>query len=158
MVAVGSLLAVGSYLLVVRHLGGAGAESADGMADVRRTAVALSGVLLGTYLAAASVRGLGGPLLNHFYLAAQLLLTPGIVARLAGQPLPADILFTGRLFLPTNVGQMLYVVLPPYVIFIPAHQLWLRYVLSGPERIAWTDEHLPSLYRDTLLDPSRFDR
>lgn len=157
-VVVGALLGIVSYVYLAGLLGGSRAISVDGMAAVRRTAIALSGVVVGAYLSVAFVRGIGGPLLNLLYLLGHLTLTPLVAVRLAGQSMPADLFLPGRLLTGGNLLELLLVGVLPLSTYVLVQALWFRHRCSADERIEWADEQLPSRYHDTLLDPSRFDR
>lgn len=157
-VVVGALLGFVSYVYLAGFLGGAGAVAATGAAAARRTAIALSGLLVGAYLARASLNGIGGPLLNLGYLLVHLVATPVVAAWMAGRALPSDLVFAGVLLAPGTLLDVLLVLVLPVSAYALGQALWFRHRCSAHERIAWADDHLPAGYRGTPFDPSRFDR
>lgn len=157
-VVVGGLLGLVSYVYLAGFLGGPDAVTAEGAAAARRTAVALSGVLVGTYLAVGFVRGLGGPLLNLGYLLLHLLFTPSVAVSLTGGSMPGDLVLAGPLLAVGTLVDVLVAVLVPLSTYVLAQALWFRHGRSPEERVAWVADHLPAAYRGTVLDPSRFDR
>lgn len=157
-VVVGGILAVSSYVQVVILLGGPPALSSQETVLARQLALTASGFLLAVYLATAFIQGYGGPLLNLLYLLSHFLLTPGVGVLLAEGPVPDPLVFSAPLFTPIFVGEALLMALVPLTTYIAGHTVWFRVACSPAQRVAWADEHLPSLYRDTLVDPARFDR
>lgn len=132
--------------------------SAEGGAAARRAGVAASGVILCGYLAAAFVRGYGGPMVNLAWLIAHIVLAPGIAIRLMGEPVPDSLVVSDVPFTPTFVAEALLMGVAPLVTYIGGDTLWFRLACTPAERVEWADEYLPSLFRDPLLDPARFDR
>lgn len=156
--ALGAVVAVGTYVLVVSTLGGHAAIGTDAAHATRRLGIAASGTVLGAYLASAFVRGLGGPLLNLVFLMAHVVLTPVAAIRLTGGALPETLLVSAPLYTPTFVAQTVTAVVLPLATYTAGHTLWFRYRYSPAERAEWTEKHLSWLYRDTVIDPTRFDR
>lgn len=157
-IVVGALLGIVSYVYLAMIIGGQGAVAADGMAAARRTAIAMSGFLVGAYLARAFVRGVGGPLLNLLYLLAHLVLTPVAAVYVGGGSMPEHFLLGGDWLSVGSVLEALLVVVIPLSTYVLGQALWFRHRCSAEERIWWANDHLPEPYRDTLFDPSRFDR
>ena len=154
MVVCGAILAVVSYVFIVRLLGGPGAISAEGVDNIRRTAVALSGCLVAAYLSAAFVKGLGGPLLNFTYLAVYLVLTPKIVVWLSGGPTPEVITMSGVLYSPTFIFEGFHMLLFPVIVHLFTPEIWFRLRYTPDERREWAETHLSEYYRGSDIDPT----
>lgn len=154
MVACGAVLAVVSYVFIVRWLGGPGAISAEGADDIRRTAVALSGCFVAIYFSTAFVRGLGGPGVNFLYLITHIALTSKIVVWLQEGQTPEVIVISGVLFSPTFFMEALHMGLVPVAVYLLAPRIWFRLRYSPDERREWAETHLSEYYRGSDIDPT----
>lgn len=158
LVLITAVVSLGGYTLAVRWVGGETAITDGGALLARQFGASSSGVCLALLLICCWVRGIGGPLLNLGFLLAHFALTPALAARVVGGPMPDSLLLSAPLYSPLFVVEGLALGIVPLLTYIAGHTLWFRLAYTPAERVAWADEHLPDLYRDTLVDPARFDR